>query len=79
MCRMCSTDNEPDSITDDRPERESDGVAVCVADNGTHAFTIDVAECESECEPDGVTIGISCYEPKCVAVCGTVCVADVVS
>ena len=55
MCRMCSTDNEPDSITDDRPERESDGVAVCVADNGTHAFTIDVAECESECEPDGVT------------------------
>jgi hypothetical protein len=79
MCRMCSTDNEPDSITDDRPEHEPHTVAVCVAVNGNHAFTIDVAECESECEPDGVTIGISCYEPKCVAVCGTVCVADVVS
>jgi uncharacterized protein YfaQ (DUF2300 family) len=79
MCRMCSTDNEPDSITDDRPEHEPHTVTVCVADNGTHAFTIDVAECESECEPDRVTIGISCYEPKCVAVCGTVCVADVVS
>jgi hypothetical protein len=79
MCRMCSTDNEPDSITDDRPEREPHTVAVCVADNGTHTFTIDVAECESECEPDGVTIGISCYKPKCVAVCDTIFVADVVS
>jgi hypothetical protein len=65
MCRMCSTDNEPDSITDDRPEREPDGVAVCVADNGTHAFTIDVAECKSECEPDGVTIGIAECKPEC--------------
>jgi hypothetical protein len=79
MCRMCSTDNEPDSITDDRPEHEPDGVAVCVADNGTHTFTIDVAECESECEPDGVTYDESECESELVAVCGTVCVADVVS
>jgi hypothetical protein len=70
---MCSTDNEPDSITDDRPEHEPYGVAVCVADNGTHTFTIDVAECitlgitndVAECEPDGVTIGIAECEPEC--------------
>jgi hypothetical protein len=79
MCRMCSTDNEPDSITDDRPEHEPDGVAVCVADNGTHAFTIDVAECESECEPDGVTYDESECESEYEPEYDTVCVADVVS
>ena len=79
MCRMCSTDNEPDSITDDKPDPRTNSVAVCVADSDTHAFTIDVAECESECEPDGVTYDESECESECVAVCGTVCVADVVS
>ena len=76
---MHSADGEPEHEPECEPERVAVYIAVCVADNGTHTFTIDVAECESECEPDGVTIGISCYEPKCVAVCGTVCVADVVS
>ena len=79
MCRMCSTDNEPDSITDDRPEHEPDGVTVCVADNGTHTFTIDVAECESECEPDGVTYDESECESEYEPEYDTVCVADVVS
>ena len=47
MCRMCSTDNEPDSITDDRPEHEPHTVTVCVADNGTHAGANRQAVCFS--------------------------------
>jgi hypothetical protein len=76
---MYSTDNEsdhkPHAFTDDRP----DNVAICVADIGTHTFTVDESKCESECEPDGVTIGITQCESECESECDAVCVADVVS
>jgi hypothetical protein len=50
-------------------------VPYCVA----IAFTFVDTKCESECDPDGVTYDESECESECVAVCDTVCVADVVS
>jgi hypothetical protein len=79
MCRMCSTDNEPDSITDDRPEHEPERVAVYIADNGTHAFTINVTYCIAQLVPYFVAIAFTFVDTKCESECVAVCVADVVS